>query len=492
MTKFSKILLRATGDIPPKQQVFITILKEINSPLTGLKPVRNGYFAFMEREEDLDKLLTKKAQTELKKIGLETKVPPKIRCQRSLICRQIDSYVGEHTAEEILTEINNQNKNKAIEIIKFKDHTHLFKIEFQTTEMAHAAKQNGLLCFHTRITPAQMEQERHTDILMCFTCYQIEQHTTANCPTPNKIVCSECSGNHFFRECTADYKKCLNCNGNHRTMAMACHLKKEAIKRKREEEDRQRKEKEELPLAKIVQKTAQEIGKKTEEKVMSSVLGEAGLRALIIVMDAHVHNILTPGSYNDRLNRTLKENNIDPINLPKDRIESEKLIQTNIITEKLKEQFDSQQKESSPKRKKSRGQDMEKEMRESVVRRKREEVRVEEMEEEEIPELEDITEDEAILDMHLNREDTTADASLYNIKIVTANQNLTKQNPEQLKELYKQGKIKYNRTSKTKITNRIIEELILASKMHCNQNSIVYLNKTKFKEIKNGQEIIFK
>ena len=94
MTKFAKILLRAAGEIPPKAQVFATILREINCPLTGLKQVRNGYLAFMEREEDLDRLLSKKAQNELNKIGIETKIPPKIKCQRSLICRQIDNYVG--------------------------------------------------------------------------------------------------------------------------------------------------------------------------------------------------------------------------------------------------------------------------------------------------------------------------------------------------------------------------------------------------------------
>ena len=463
MTKFSKILLRAIDTVPTKEQVFAIVFKELNSPLTGLKLVRNGYLAFMEREEDLDKLLSKKAQDALKKIGLETKIPPKIRCQRSVICRQIDSYVGSHTEEELLQEINNNNHNKAIEVIKFKDHTHLFKKEFQNTEMAIAAMTNGILCFNTRITPRQMEKEKHTDILMCFICYKIEDHVKANCPTPNKIACSECTGDHFFKDCKATHKKCLNCQGPHRTMAMGCPLKKEAIKRKREEEERRKREKEEMPLSKIVQRTAKEMGKQNEEKIMNSVMGEAGLRALIIVMDAHVHNILEPGSYSNRLNETLKQNNIEPIQLPANNIRSEKLIQSNIIADKLKEQYSKYESENSPKRKKSRGKQEEYE--------EVEEMEEEEVEREEMPELEEITEDEAILDLHLNREDAAAEASLYHIKIVTANQNLKRQNTKQLKELYQQGKIKYNRTPKTKITNRTIEELILGNKMHCKNNS---------------------
>lgn len=486
MTKFSKILLRAVGEIPQKQLVFATVLREINCPLTGLRQVKNGYLAYMEREADLDKLLSGKAQSELKKIGIETKIPPKIRCQRSLICRQIDSYVGEHSANELLEEINKQNKNKAIEIIKFKQYTHVFKVEFQSTEMALSAKRNGLLCFNTRITPDQMEQERHTDVLMCFTCYQIEDHIKANCPTPQKVICSECAGNHFHTDCNNETtKKCINCGGNHRTMAMSCPIKKEAIKRKREEEDRRKKEKEELPLSKIVQKTAQEIGKKTEERVMSSVLGEAGLRALIMIMDAHVHNIIEPGSYNSRLNKTLQENNIEPIKLPKEQIQSEKLMQTQIITEKLKEQYDNQKTES-PKRKKSRGQEMEREMR-SV--REEEEQDEEEMDMEDMPDLEDITEDEAILDMHLNRVDTPADASFYKIKIITHLSNLNNQSPKQVKELYQQGKIKYNRSKKTKISNKIIEELILANKMGCTSSCVTQVSKARYKEVRNGQTI---
>ena len=480
MTKFSKILLRAVGRLPSKQEVFEIVLKEINSPLTGLKPVRNGYYAFMEKEEYIDRLLTDKAKQALGSIGLETRVPPKIRCQRSLICRQIDSYVGSHTSEELLREINDKNRNKAVEIVKFKDYTHLFKVEFQTTEMALAAKMNGLLCFHTRITPDQMEPERYTDVLMCFTCYQLDEHITAKCPTPDKIICSECTGDHSFNQCNSENKKCLNCGGPHRTMAMSCPKKKEAIRRKREEEDRQKQEKEELPLSKIVQRTAAIIGQKTEEKVMGTVVGDIGLRALVMVMDAHVHNIIAPGSYNSRLNKTLKENNIMPINLPNEKIDSCNLIHTNIISEQLKKHYNLDQQEFSPKRKKSRVADQEKEI--------NQEVEEEEMSEQEIPELEEITEDEAILDMHLNRTNTTADASLYEIKIVTKDNTITKLNPQQMRNLYQQGKIKFTRTVKTKITNKVAEELIDRGKMECGEDSVYVVGGAKFKGIRNGQQ----
>ena len=63
---------------------------------------------------------------------------------------------------------------------------------------------------------------------------------------PNKRLevtearCSECSAvGHRWTECKSQVKKCLNCQGPHRTLAMACPKKKEAIKNKREREMRQ-------------------------------------------------------------------------------------------------------------------------------------------------------------------------------------------------------------------------------------------------------------
>ena len=185
---------------------------------------------------------------------------------------------------------------------------------------------------------------------------------------------------------------------------MSCPKKKEAIEKKRQEEDEKKREREEMPLSKIVQQTAAVIGQKTEEKVMESVAGDIGLRALVIVMDAHVHNIINPGTYNSRLNKTLKENSILPINLPNDKIESNKLIHSNIISEQLKQHYAKDQQEISPKRKKSRGPEKENEVEEE------EEAEERMSQQGEMPDLEEITEDEAILDMHLHRTDTPAEA----------------------------------------------------------------------------------
>ena len=130
--------------------------------------------------------------------------------------------------------MNSRNTQlEIVEVTKFGSYTHLFKIELRTIEQAQRVLQNGLLCGHTKIASHQIEKEEFTDILICFNCYKLEDHTSANCPKKGTMVCSECAGHHHFKECTSNIKKCLNCGGPHRTMAMSCPKKKEIIKQKK-------------------------------------------------------------------------------------------------------------------------------------------------------------------------------------------------------------------------------------------------------------------
>ena len=53
----------------------------------------------------------------------------------------------------------------------------------------------------------------------------------------SQMSCSECGGDdHKWTECRNENKKCLNCGGPHRTLAMACPVKKEKIREKRQAE----------------------------------------------------------------------------------------------------------------------------------------------------------------------------------------------------------------------------------------------------------------
>lgn len=80
---------------PDKAKIFETVQKELKLPLTG-RPVKSGFNALTEREEDV-KLLSADA----KKLNLrfEVKLLSKIKTAKSIICRQVDSSVDEHSKE---------------------------------------------------------------------------------------------------------------------------------------------------------------------------------------------------------------------------------------------------------------------------------------------------------------------------------------------------------------------------------------------------------
>ncbi|KAF2344137.1 hypothetical protein FHG87_025108 [Trinorchestia longiramus] len=144
MPQFGKLLLRFLNPREPtdKPKVFQTIQKNLKLPLTGLREVGSGYNAFTEFESDVEKLLTQKATNTLASIGLEARLPPKIRGQRSVVCRQIDSWIGGKSVDELKQEITHCNPHLEVrEIIKFGQYTHVFKIKFATINMASHALQ---------------------------------------------------------------------------------------------------------------------------------------------------------------------------------------------------------------------------------------------------------------------------------------------------------------------------------------------------------------
>ena len=117
------------------------------------------------------------AKEKLNAIGLEAKLPVKLKTERSVICRRVDSSIGEMTKEELKEDINKRNPQlEVINVTKFGSYTHLFKIELRTIEQAQRVLQNGLLCSHTKITRQQIEKEEYTDIFICFNAPQTSKN----------------------------------------------------------------------------------------------------------------------------------------------------------------------------------------------------------------------------------------------------------------------------------------------------------------------------
>lgn len=82
-------------------------MKKLELPLTGIREVKSGFMP----SRNLNKMLTDEARATLNQIGLVASLPPKIRAQRWVICRQIDSSVGAHSSE--IKRVNGKGNIKA-------------------------------------------------------------------------------------------------------------------------------------------------------------------------------------------------------------------------------------------------------------------------------------------------------------------------------------------------------------------------------------------
>ena len=214
---------------PTKQQIFELSSTKLNCFLTGLTATDNGFIAYTDLNSTIDSL-TSKGLNELRKLNLETVTPPEVRAKRTVFIRGLDYTVGQRDTGAIANELTlRQPWLTNITVTKIKDYTHVIKVTCSDSDQTERLLRDGLTLFHTRIPPTNIEQEKFTPLLICFTCYKFESHTTNNCPSKT-IICSECGeeGHRHF-DCTATEKRCLNCpstHNHHRTLASFLPIQK--------------------------------------------------------------------------------------------------------------------------------------------------------------------------------------------------------------------------------------------------------------------------
>ena len=117
-------------------------------------------------------------------------------------------------------------------------------------------------------------------------------------------------------------------------MAMASPKMKEIVKRKKIIAKEKEQEKQDQTYARVAAKTIEKIGLQTKRaENTQTTIDRLGMTSMIMIMDAHIHNIIEPGSYRKRLNETLSKNGIEPIEFATP--DSEKLLTHQTIGETI-------------------------------------------------------------------------------------------------------------------------------------------------------------
>ncbi len=308
----ARVKIKTSDTSQDRRILLLRILSENIIYATRIINIQDGFVVLTRNDDEIDKIFQDKIVQDLKKNDFQPVLPPELKAKRTAIIFNTDDFIYNHTEKEMEDELlaNNAWMNEGIDNIFKIPRTKIMKITFKEAAAAKKATEKGILCFHMSISPYTIKIEDYIPLLTCLKCYAIEDHTTPNCPKSKTFkICSECSSpDHTWRECSTNtQKKCINCEGEHRTLANKCPLRKKAI-----EEKRQQKKNNNSNVAATNNNSAQinnAITFPTLEK-------ETATKMIACMMRAHLINAANPGTYNSEFNRALKLNNLPPVILP--------------------------------------------------------------------------------------------------------------------------------------------------------------------------------
>ena len=167
---------------------------------------------------------------------------------------------------------------------------------------------DGFSIFHVRVPPYNIEIDQFVEVPMCFKCYAINDHPSRHCKA-TETICSECSEiGHRWDTCKSNYKKCINCGGDHKTTAPQCPTRKQEVSKMRQQTNQN----------KIKAGTTYSTVAASNIPVMPNpnVTSDSILKISAAIMYTHTINAIKPGSFNTEINNILILNNLPKMIFP--------------------------------------------------------------------------------------------------------------------------------------------------------------------------------
>ncbi|KAK3883661.1 hypothetical protein Pcinc_012040 [Petrolisthes cinctipes] len=289
------------------KQKLLEALANSNINICNLIFTQDGSIvAVTATDNDADTLLNYNNVQELNKAGFDPILPPEVKSRRTVICQRVVELIYEHSKNDIENEIETKNDwakvKNASKFPKIDRNQYTIKIEFEDVSMAAKAENDGIRLFNMSIANHQIKREKYTILTKCMRCYKIELHPTSQCPHSKSLqICSECGGqDHTWRTCKSTQKHCLNCGQSHRTLAMSCPNRKEAIKVKERQQQ------------KIKGTYAQVTNNSQTSNITAPMdLGTSTVPTMLFCLySAHLMNAANPGSFQEHLDYLTKANNL--------------------------------------------------------------------------------------------------------------------------------------------------------------------------------------
>ena len=269
---------------------------------------------------EIDRLFTPAVITDLKNLNCFPKLNLSQKSDRTFILKNCDDTVYANDEIDIKHEIEDKNPWIKIKDIYKIPRSKLIKICPQNIQMANKALLNGICLYNISHPAHKIERETYIEVKICLRCYALDQHATSQCNKSQSFqICSQCSSNnHYYKQCSSSIMKCINCKGNHNTMAFRCPARKAIVKYKREGlQSISTRSYANITLAepqispKKIPSSRQHSTNRNQDTTNSNTILTS-----VCLLIAQNQECMIPGTFEKNLNWLLKNNNLPPLKLP--------------------------------------------------------------------------------------------------------------------------------------------------------------------------------
>ena len=170
-----------------------------------------------------------------------------------------------------------------------------------------------------KVTIFPIGKEMFVQFVPCYKCYSYT-HQKRNCPKPQEYkICSICATEgHYYTVCpNKEQFKCINCRGDHRTLAAKCQIRKDVIRNKVREKRSRAKS---AARTNVPQATSSMTVEMSKLKLPENYL--AVMAAAVTIAEKRETEM--PGSFQYIFDEMLKANGIPEVKFPKSVIDFNK------------------------------------------------------------------------------------------------------------------------------------------------------------------------
>ena len=317
MNKF-EIFIKSNDTSSIRKKLLLEFCSRRKININNIFAKHNGFTLVMHDHSEAEKLFEDSFKNELSTHRFEPILSNKLKSLRTILAKKIDRSILENTPDQIKDELNNVNRGKieASEVFKIPNSS-ILKITLKTSAMADIALKEGFSMFYMHISPHVLSRDDFIELINCYNCFAINEHYKSDCPKENRVICSKCGQNHFYRQCTAspDQYHCINCRGNHSTLSNSCPLRKAKIKQIRNQR------KNDNSFVNVVKRSHQSSIRPSFNSNIPQTNPNLSLnpddwnKTTGIIQIALVSNLVRPGTFSKTYNDLCAENNLPQLSL---------------------------------------------------------------------------------------------------------------------------------------------------------------------------------